>query len=55
MNINGINREVIRINSGAFFGCAEIVSVTIPNSVKALGDRAFFGCSALKRTVPLRG
>ena len=36
-----------------FYGCTELSSVTIPNSVQTLGDRCFAGCAALTSvTIP---
>ncbi|MCL2679411.1 MAG: leucine-rich repeat domain-containing protein [Dehalococcoidia bacterium] len=32
---------------GAFGGCGNLVSVTIPDSVTIIGDEAFFGCVSL--------
>lgn len=38
---------VIGIREFAFEGCEELTSVVIPDSVKAIGERAFCGCSNL--------
>ncbi|MBR3769567.1 MAG: leucine-rich repeat protein [Lachnospiraceae bacterium] len=32
----------------AFYGCAELMTVELPEGIKVIGDRAFWGCSKLK-------
>ena len=41
--VNGEN-----LPADAFAGCEKLVSVTLPNTLKAIGARAFSGCTALK-------
>ena len=43
--INGI--EVVGIGEGAFAGCEELVSVTLPEGVTYIGANAFAGCTSL--------
>ena len=44
---------VRRIENWAFYGCTNITSVTIPNSVTRIGNSAFEGCSAMSSvTIP---
>ena len=48
----GIYR-VVGIGEGAFKGCSDLYSVTIPNSVTNIGDEAFYECSKLTSvTIP---
>ncbi len=43
---------VTRIGTNAFYGCHNVASVTIPNSVTNIGDEAFMGCSLTSVTIP---
>jgi len=43
-----IPNSVTSIGSGAFWGCADLMSITIPSSVKSIGWNAFCCCSGLK-------
>ena len=40
---DGIKYTVASIGDGAFAYCSKLTSVTIPESVTEIGDRAFFG------------
>ena len=40
---------VLNIESEAFAGCADIISLRIPETVKSLGDGAFRDCPARRR------
>ena len=42
---------VTNIGSGAFYGCDDLTSVTIPNSVLNIGDSAFLYCSSLTSVI----
>ena len=36
-----------------FYGCSSLTSITLPNSVKSIGDGVFYGCSSLTNiTIP---
>ncbi len=37
-----------RIEDGAFAGCTELTSVTLPESITSIGDIAFNGCTGLE-------
>lgn len=44
---------VTSIGNSAFFGCANLTSVTIPDSVTSIGNNAFYNCTSLASvTIP---
>lgn len=44
---NNINYSVVAIDNNAFWGCSELTSVVMPNTIITIGDRAFYYCSQL--------
>ena len=36
--------SVTSIDKYAFYGCSELTSITIPNSITSIGDNAFYNC-----------
>ena len=48
-SIEGQKRDLDDFFSfGAFEGCSELTSITIPKSIKSIGHQAFAGCTSLK-------
>lgn len=47
VSYNGTNYVVTTIATSAFYGCINLTSVTIPNTVTTIGNSAFNGCSSL--------
>lgn len=53
VSFSGKNYSVTSIGNGAFWDCARLTSITIPDSVTNIGDWAFKGCSSLTSiTIP---
>ncbi len=42
-----IPQGTLFIGSGAFFGCEQLVSLTLPDSLASIGENAFYGCGNL--------
>ena len=47
----GENIPVTTVGNGAFYGCNNLTSVVIPNSVTTIGNGAFYGCNNLTSVV----
>lgn len=39
--------DVTSIGYGAFYGCSNLISITIPNKITSIGDYAFYNCGGL--------
>ncbi|MDD4291743.1 MAG: leucine-rich repeat protein [Clostridia bacterium] len=46
-----IPEGIVKICDEAFINRTNIVNVTLPESLKAVGNKAFFGCSSIKKIV----
>ena len=49
---NGSSYSVTSIGNSAFLNCSGLTSVTIPNSVTSIGERAFEQCSVTSVAIP---
>ena len=39
---------IVHIGDGAFYGCTDLVTVTLPDTIVSIGEAAFFQCENLK-------
>ena len=46
------NNSVEIIPESAFYDCSSLTNITIPNTVKAIGNSAFLGCAFTSITIP---
>jgi hypothetical protein len=53
VTIGGVSRPVAIIGAGAFAACESLKSVTIPDSVVRVADKAFYNCPLLTLTVDM--
>ena len=53
---NDVIYTVTAIKDNAFYGCNQIISLTLPNELQSIGDYAFYGCKqiASARVVSVR-
>ena len=42
VEIEGVDYTITRIGNGAFYNCSDITSISIPNTVTSIGERAFY-------------
>ena len=50
-----VDRGVTGIGAYAFYGCVNLIDITLPEGLTAIGEYAFKGCSALGRVEVLSG
>ncbi len=52
---NNVSYTVTKVGMGAFYNCKLSGTLTIPSTVKAIGNRGFQGCTALTKLASLGG
>ena len=50
-----INEGITHIGAYAFYGCVNLIDITLPEGLTAIGQYAFMGCSNLGRVEILSG
>lgn len=48
--VDGVDYEIVSIDTWAFYGCSSMKSVSLPGTLKSIGGFAFSSCTALKTT-----
>ena len=48
---NDVIYTVTAIKDNAFYGCNQIISLTLPNELQSIGDYAFYGCKQIASLV----
>ncbi len=51
VSYKNVKYVVEEIDADAFHGCSNLISITIPDGVKSIGDYAFYGCSNLTAVI----
>lgn len=49
---NNTAYKVIRLGENSFYGCDELLSLRLPDSIQTLGDYVFYGCSLKEIELP---
>jgi hypothetical protein len=47
------NMSLVNIGNKSFYGCEQLVSIILPNTVAYIGENVFTGCNLTQATLPI--